>query len=59
LERYRQALTGILFVSITVKCADSRFPLDWAALALPAAAHHGFRALAEATDFDHVRLSFR
>ncbi len=31
----------------------------WAALALPAAAHHGFRALAEATDFDHVRPDYR
>lgn len=31
----------------------------WAANALPAAAHHGFRALADATDFAHVRADYR
>jgi uncharacterized protein DUF5677 len=31
----------------------------WAALALPAAAHHGLRALADATNFAHVRPDYR
>lgn len=31
----------------------------WAAFALPAAAHHGFRALADATNFAHVRPDYR
>jgi hypothetical protein len=31
----------------------------WAARALPAAVHQGFRALADATDFEHVRPDYR
>jgi hypothetical protein len=31
----------------------------WAADVLPAAAHHGFRALVDATDFGHLRFDYR